>query len=111
MGLFVLRRAASSVVVLFLCSVAVFAGIRALPGDAALTLAGENATPAVLAALPAPTPLQWGLKKPLPVQYFDYLTQALRGNFGVSTTDQIPVSQILVQRIPVTLELAFLAIV
>jgi peptide/nickel transport system permease protein len=107
MGMFILRRAFSSVVVLFLCSVAVFAGVRALPGDPALVMAGENATPALIAAIRH----QFGLDQPLPVQYVDYVTQALHGNFGISTTDQIPVSTILVQRIPVTLELAFLAIV
>jgi peptide/nickel transport system permease protein len=107
MGMFVLRRVLASVVVLFLCSVAVFVGVRALPGDPALTMAGESATPAVLAAIRH----QFGLDQPLPVQYFDYLNQALHGNFGISTVDQIPVSQILVQRIPVTLEIAALAIV
>ena len=107
MGMFILRRALSSVVVLFLCSVAVFVGVRALPGDPALTMAGESATPAVLAAIRH----QFGLDQPLPVQYVDYVTQALHGNFGISTVDQIPVSEILVQRIPVTLELALLAII
>ncbi|HEX3647970.1 MAG TPA: ABC transporter permease [Pseudonocardiaceae bacterium] len=107
MGMFILRRAFSSVVVLFLCSVAVFAGIRALPGDPALVMAGENATPALIASIRH----QFGLDKPLPVQYVDYVTQVFHGNFGISTTDQIPVSTILAQRIPVTLEMAFLAII
>jgi peptide/nickel transport system permease protein len=106
MGVFILRRALSSVIVLFLCSVAVFIGVRALPGDPALNMAGESASPAVLTAIRH----QFGLDKPVPVQYGDYLTQVAHGNFGVSTVDQIPVSEILVQRIPVTLELAFLAI-
>ncbi|HEY1571842.1 MAG TPA: ABC transporter permease [Pseudonocardiaceae bacterium] len=107
MGMFILRRAFSSVVVLFLCSVAVFAGVRALPGDPALVMAGENATPQLIAAIRH----QFGLDQPLPVQYADYVSQAFHGNFGISTTDQIPVATILAQRIPVTLELAFLAIV
>jgi peptide/nickel transport system permease protein len=81
--------------------------VRALPGDPALSMAGENATPQVLAAIRH----EFGLDKPLPVQYVDYVTQAFHGNFGVSTVDQIPVSQILVQRIPVTLEMALLAII
>lgn len=107
MGMFVLRRMLSSVVVLFLCSVAVFAGVRALPGDPALIMAGETATPAVLAAIRH----QFGLDQPLPVQYVDYVGQALHGNFGISTVDQIPVGQILVQRIPITLEITILAII
>lgn len=107
MGLFILRRVLSSIVVLFLCSVAVFAGVRALPGDPALAMAGESASPAVLAAIRH----QFGLDQPLPVQYLDYLGQSLRGNLGISTVDHIPVSLILVQRIPVTLEIAAFSIV
>src|SRR5689334_21087912 len=107
MGMFVLRRVLSSVVVLFLCSVAVFLGIRALPGDPAIAMAGESATPAVIAAIRH----QFGLDQPLPVQYYDYVVQALDGNFGISTVDQLPVSHILVQRIPITLEIALLSIV
>jgi peptide/nickel transport system permease protein len=106
MGLFILRRALSSVVVLFLASIVVFLGIRALPGDPALALAGESASPAVLTAIRH----QFGLDQPLPVQYLHYVEQAAHGNFGISTVDQIPVSQILAQRIPVTLELALLSI-
>jgi peptide/nickel transport system permease protein len=107
MGLFILRRVLSSIVVLFLCSVAVFAGVRALPGDPALLMAGESASPAVLAVIRH----QFGLDQPLPVQYLDYVGQSLRGNLGLSTVDHIPVSQILVQRIPVTLEIAAFSIV
>jgi peptide/nickel transport system permease protein len=72
-----------------------------------LSLAGESADPAVLAAVRT----EFGLDKPLPVQYVHYVTQALRGNFGISTVDRIPVSQILAERVPVTLEIALLAIV
>ncbi|WP_020576314.1 ABC transporter permease [Actinopolymorpha alba] len=106
MGQFVVRRVLSSVVVLVLGSIVVFLGIRALPGDPALALAGESADPAVLAAIRR----QYGLDQPWPIQYIHYVAQALQGNFGISTVDQIPVSQILAERIPVTLEIAFLAI-
>jgi peptide/nickel transport system permease protein len=105
MGLFLLRRLGAAVVVTLLASVLVFLGIRALPGDPAMVLAGEDATPQLVSAIRH----QYGLDKPLPVQYVDYLGQLLRGNLGRSTQDRLPVSQILAERIPVTVELAVLA--
>jgi peptide/nickel transport system permease protein len=102
---FVLRRAGAALIVLFLASVLIFLGIRALPGDAATAMAGEEASPAVIAAIRQ----DFGLDRPLPVQYVRYVGQALTGNLGRSTHDQLPVSEIIAQRLPVTLELSALA--
>jgi peptide/nickel transport system permease protein len=52
---------------------------------------------------------QFGLDQPLPVQYVHYVTQALQGNLGLSTQDKAPVTHILAERLPVTLELTVLA--
>jgi len=93
-------------ITLFLASVAVFVSVRMLPGDPAQVLAGETADPQLIAAIRA----QFGLDQPIWVQYFTYVGQVLGGNLGVSTRDGIPVSEILLQRLPVTLELAGLAI-
>jgi peptide/nickel transport system permease protein len=103
---FILRRTGTAVVTLFLASIAVFLGVRALPGDPATVLAGESPTPEAVAAIRQ----QFGLDKPLPVQYLSYVGQALQGNLGSSTQDKAPVTQILGERLPVTLELTFLAI-
>jgi peptide/nickel transport system permease protein len=105
MGWFLLRRAGAALIVVVLASVVVFLGVRALPGDPAVVLAGENATPAVVEAIRH----QYGLDQPLPVQYLDYVKQVVTGDLGTSTQDKLPVSDILAQRIPVTLELAVLA--
>ncbi|MFI6346961.1 ABC transporter permease [Streptomyces sp. NPDC050560] len=102
---FILRRAGTSVVTLVLASVAVFLGVRALPGDPATVLAGESPTPEAVAEIRR----QFGLDRPLPVQYVHYVTQALRGNLGVSTQDKATVTHVLAERLPVTLELALLA--
>jgi peptide/nickel transport system permease protein len=102
---FILRRAGSALIVLFLASVLIFIGIRALPGDPAVVMAGEEASPAVVAAIRA----EYGLDQPLPAQYLAYIGQTLSGNLGRSTQDQLPVSQILAERLPVTLELSALA--
>ncbi|WP_255409296.1 ABC transporter permease [Cryobacterium sp. Y57] len=101
-----LQQVITSIVTLFLASIVVFVGVRLLPGDPALVLAGETADPAVVAAIRE----QFGLNQPIWIQYFNYVGQALQGNFGVSTRDRIPVAEILLQRLPITLELAGLAI-
>jgi peptide/nickel transport system permease protein len=106
MTLFVLRRAGAALIVLLLASVLVFLGIRALPGDPARVLAGQEAGPSVIAAIRH----QYGLDKPLYVQYADYLGQLLHGNLGRSTQDGLPVSHILLQRLPITMELSALAV-
>ncbi|MEW2546987.1 ABC transporter permease [Streptomyces sp. NPDC047002] len=103
---FILRRTGAAVVTLFLASIAVFLGVRALPGDPATVLAGESPTPQAVAAIRR----QFGLDQPLPLQYLHYMGQALQGNLGSSTQDKAPVTQVLGERLPVTLELTFLAI-
>jgi peptide/nickel transport system permease protein len=104
--MFVLRRAGSAVLVFFLASILVFVGIRALPGDPARVLAGQEAGPSVIAAIRH----QYGLDQPLPVQYLDYLGRLFHGDLGRSTQDGLPVAHILLQRLPITIELSALAI-
>ncbi|MFZ0083411.1 MAG: ABC transporter permease [Trebonia sp.] len=74
---------------------------------AATILGQEAATPAAVAHLDHVL----GLDKPLPVQYGNWLSQAVRGNLGVSYFTQIPVSQSIAQRLPVDLSIAIGAII
>jgi peptide/nickel transport system permease protein len=106
MGAFLWRRAGQSLVTLFLASVVVFFGIRALPGDPALALAGEERDPVALAEVRA----QYGLDQPVPVQYWRWLTEVAHGNLGVSLRTGISVTETIRTRIPVTLELALLSL-
>jgi peptide/nickel transport system permease protein len=105
MGGFLLRKIGAALIVLVLASMLVFAGVRAIPGDPAIALGAENRDPAVLQAIRH----KYGLDKPLPVQYVNWVGLALRGDLG---TDQreLSVSRTIVQRLPITLELAALAI-
>lgn len=103
---YLLRRAGASLVTLVLASVVVFVGVRALPGNAAVALSGENNNPAALAAVAK----SYGLDKPLPLQYLDWIGQLLRGHLGVSPQTGIPVTTEIAHRIPVTLELTLLAL-
>src|SRR6204780_2566225 len=74
---------------------------------AATILGQDAATPAAVAKLDRAL----GLDKPLVVQYWDWLTQAVQGHLGVSYFTQIPVSQSISQRLPVDLSIAILAII
>jgi peptide/nickel transport system permease protein len=105
MGGFLLRKAGAALIVVFLSSIVVFVGIRALPGDPAVALGAENRDPAVMAAIRH----SYGLDKPLPVQYVKWISKALRGDLGLDAR-QLPVAHTIVTRLPITLELAFLAI-
>jgi peptide/nickel transport system permease protein len=105
MGGFLLRKVGAALIVLVLASMLVFVGVRAIPGDPALALGGENRDPAVLAAVRH----KYGLDRPLPIQYANWASLAVRGDLG---TDQreLSVAHTIVQRLPITLELAGLAI-
>jgi peptide/nickel transport system permease protein len=105
MGGFLLRRVGAALIVLLLSSMLVFLGVRALPGDPATALGAENRDPAVMKAIRH----HYGLDQPVPVQYVKWLGLAIQGDLGRDQRD-LSVSETIVQRLPITLELAFLAI-
>ena len=105
MGGFLLRKVGAALIVLVLASMLVFIGVRAIPGDPAIALGAENRDPAVLAAVRH----KYGLDKPLPVQYVNWVSLAVRGDLGRDQRE-LSVSETIVQRLPITLELAGLAI-
>ena len=75
---FVVRRLLLLVPILLGLSILVFLWIRALPGSPAIALLGERATPEAIEQINR----QYGLDKPLPVQYWHYLKKTSRGQFG-----------------------------
>lgn len=91
--------------VLFLVSIVVFSIIHMIPGSPAENLAGPNADAEQLAALEA----KMGLDKPIYQQYIIWLGSILRGDLGESFINNYPVSKLMMQRIPATLELALAA--
>lgn len=108
MGRFLLRRATSSIIVLAMSVVLVFMSIRILPGDPVLAKLGAatEVTPAALKALREDA----GLNRPLLAQLFSWISHALQGDLGVSYFSQFPVTRLVAERIPVTLELTFFII-
>lgn len=107
MGRYILRRFVSMIPVLFLVSVIVFSLLHLTPGDPATTILGEEATPESLAALRE----ELGLNEPLPVQYVRWLADVLQGDLGRSLRTNKPVSESIIDRLPVTLELTILSII
>ena len=99
MGLYVIRRVGQSLVVLVGITLAVFLLVQLVPGSPARAVLGPRASPAAVAALTR----NLGLDKPLPVQYWDFLSGAVRLNFGTSTTQQVPVAQLIWPRLGATL--------
>ncbi|HEY0416181.1 MAG TPA: ABC transporter permease [Gaiellaceae bacterium] len=104
---FVVRRLFLLVPILIGVSLLVFAWIRALPGSPAEALLGEHATPHAIAQIRH----QYGLDKPLYVQYWNYVDTLIHGNLGTSITTQRTIVFELGQRFPATVELALSAMV
>jgi len=103
---YLIPRLAESVVTFVLVTIVVFIGVRALPGDPARALAGEENDPAQVAAVRH----SFGLDQPLPVQYLKYVGNALHGNLGTSARTGLPVASSIGHAIPVTLQLAVFAV-
>ena len=98
-----LRRLLISIPAIFLIAVFTFSLIRMAPGDPATAMVGlEAQTPEVLAAVRK----EWHLNEPLPVQFGTWFEHAVQGDLGKSISARRPVSTLIVERLPVTLELA-----
>jgi peptide/nickel transport system permease protein len=103
---YLLQRLATMVPTLFFVSVLIFGLQQLLPGDPAIALAGEERDPAAIAYLRA----KFHLDEPLPVRYWYWASGVVHGDLGESVRIQRPVSDLIVEKLPVTLELASLAI-
>lgn len=105
MGRLLFLRARQTLIMMLLASMVVFGVLRLIPGDPAALYVGEDASAEVLAAVTA----KFGLDRPLPVQYWYWLTQALQGDLGVSYRSGISVAELVARTFPATLELAVAA--
>jgi peptide/nickel transport system permease protein len=102
---FVIRRLLLLVPILLGLSMLVFVWIRALPGSPAQALLGERATPQTIREINH----QYGLDKPIWVQYWAYLKETAQLHLGTSITTRVPVLTEIGQRFPATVELAVAA--
>jgi peptide/nickel transport system permease protein len=104
---FLLRRLALIVPTRFFVSVIVFGLQQLLPGDAALAMAGEERDPAVIAFLRQ----KYHLEDPLPVRYGLWVKGVFSGDLGESIRIKRPVRDLVLEKLPVTAELAAFAVV
>lgn len=105
LGTMVIRRVTAGVLTLLVVSVVLFGATRVLPGNAALAILGHNATPARLHALEA----RLHLDRPLPAQYWAWLSGLLGGHLGRSLVNGEPVWQLVEPRLVNSALLAALA--
>lgn len=107
MGAYVLQRLVSTIPVLFLVSVAVFSLIHLTPGDPVTIMLGEERNQEIIDA----TRRDLGLDQPVPIQYAAWLGRVLQGDLGRSIRSKQPVSDLIAQRLPATMQLAVFSIV
>ena len=102
---FLVRRLVTLVPTLVFVSMLIFGLQKLLPGDPAQILAGEDQNPELIAQLRE----KMHLDKPLPVQYGYWIGGVLRGDLGESVRTQQPVRELIAQKLPVTVQLAFMS--
>jgi peptide/nickel transport system permease protein len=102
---FILRRIALTIPTLFVMSVVVFLIIRLVPGDPVRTMLGFRATDANVAELRH----QLGLDQSLFTQYVVWVGKLMHGDLGIDIVSHAPLSELLMQRLPVTFELTGLS--
>ncbi len=107
MAAYLFRRIAQIVPTLLFASILIFGLQQLLPGDPAMVLAGEERDPAVIAHLRE----TMHLDRPFPVRYLYWLGGVVHGDLGESLRMQQPVRKLIADKLPVTLELASIAIV
>lgn len=105
MGKFLLQRLATIVPTLFFVSVLIFGLQQLLPGDPAIALAGEERDPETIRYLRE----KFHLDEPLPVRYWHWASGVLQGDLGESVRIQKPVMELILEKLPVTIQLAAMA--
>src|SRR4029077_3359638 len=105
MGPLLPQRLAAIVPTLFFVSILIFGLQQLLPGDPAIAMAGEEGDPRAIAYLRA----KLHLHEPLPVRYGYWLAGVAQGDLGDSVRIQRPVTELIVEKLPVTIQLAVMA--
>ncbi|MCC7165272.1 MAG: ABC transporter permease [Anaerolineae bacterium] len=108
MQTYFIRRLLQGILVLAVTSIIIFVAIRILPGDPILTKAG--ATNVWSEEMAREQRHKFGLDKPVPVQYVDWLLNAFRGDFGISYFNQFSVTELIQRKWMATVELALVSL-
>ncbi|MCR4651497.1 MAG: ABC transporter permease [Lachnospiraceae bacterium] len=103
---YVIKKLLSCAITLLIVALLVFVAFSIIPGDPALSRLGTSATESSLAALRE----QMGLNRPLPVRFVEWLLAALKGDFGTSYSYNIPVSSMIMSKIPITVTMMIMSL-
>jgi len=103
---FIAWRLGRLLLTVLIISTIIFFVIRVIPGDPALVIAGMDASEADILAIQ----VKLGTDKPLPVQYFEWLSDIVRFDFGTTLISGEPVARLILERFPLTLLLALMGI-
>jgi len=103
---YIAKRLLVAIPTLLIISVFVFSLQKLLPGDPILAMAGEERDPQVLEHLRE----KYRLNDPVPIQYFHWLGGVLQGDLGISLRTNQPVTELIAEKLPVTIQLAIMAI-
>src|SRR5258706_14618311 len=106
MLIFLGKRILQLIPTLFFVSILIFSLQHLLPGDPALVMAGEERDPAVIEQIRK----QYHLDQPIPVQYVYWVKGVLSGDSGESLRDKAPWLSLIAQKLPMTMQLASMAI-
>ncbi|MFC7399811.1 ABC transporter permease [Chelatococcus sp. GCM10030263] len=103
----ILRRFLVAIPTIIIVSMLVFGLQKLLPGDPVLAMAGEERDPKVIEFLRE----KYHLNDPIPVQYGAWVGRVLQGDFGISLRTDVPVTTLIAQKLPVTIQLAIMAMI
>ncbi|MEX6505191.1 ABC transporter permease [Jiella sp. M17.18] len=103
----ILRRVLVAIPTIIIVSMLVFSLQKLLPGDPALMIAGEEHDPKVIEYIRE----KYHLNDPIPVQYGMWVKQVVQGDFGKSLRTDVPVTQLIDSKLPVTIQLAVMAMI
>lgn len=104
---YIIKRILSLIPVLLVVSVVIFGIIHITPGDPASVILGEEATAEQINELQE----QFGLDKPIYIQYFTWITDVMRGDLGTSYIMKVPVTEAILDHLKPTASLAALALI
>jgi peptide/nickel transport system permease protein len=106
---YLIRRLIQCAIVLLLVSLIIFTVLRLLPGDPLLLLISQTESEEFTQQQLTALRVQFGLDKPLPVQYFEWVGHILRGDLGRSIVSKLPVYEEILRRIPITFHIGILS--
>lgn len=111
MTTYIIRRLMQALVVIILISLVIFLLMRLLPGNPLMLYVASNELNQISPEDYQNLLVKFGMDKPMPMQYFDWISNVIRGDLGESFSYNIKVNKLLAQRLPVTAHLSILALI